>query len=467
MTEITQFKYYQLILLLLSFILINYSCAGKTPVADKEIAESSQFEESRQPIEIEAVQEDIDTYPTENIMSTADTNAPDFQDTENMESAEEIQYVDDITTTEDTASSLQMPAVTENPTTHIVEIKNGSMVFTPEKLIINVGDTIKWVNNDLTIDDHIFQSIPGTDPYDKDRDELELVNLYGGQSYEHTFSKIGIYSYFCFIHKGMNGEIIVIKPGQTVEEMKEELAMLKEKKNGKTSGSKEKLLAKETVLIKSGKFIMGSPDDPTEGPPRVMELPDFYIDKYEVTNEEYEEFVNSTGYDTEGNWRGPYAPGKERHPVVNVTYNDAVSYAKWAGKRLPTEAEWEKAARGDNNHREWPWGNEFDDEITNTFGSDEYTGSAPVGSFEEDVSPFGVYDMAGNVSEWTSGQYIAYEWSDAVHPDFNPKKQTIRGGSFNTVYEDQSRTHTRRGSFPQNSFSSVGFRLVMEEAHRQ
>ena len=130
----------------------------------------------------------------------------------------------------------------------------------------------------------------------------------------------------------------------------------------------------------------------------------FYIDKYEVTNEQYHAFVEATG------WSPPkFADNSEvsrsELPVVGVNFYDATAYCEWAGLRLPSEEEWEKAARGDDG-RVFPWGDDYDCSRLNGRGSDcdGYEGAAPVGSFPGGASPYGVMDMAGNVWEWTTGQ---------------------------------------------------------------
>ncbi len=154
-------------------------------------------------------------------------------------------------------------------------------------------------------------------------------------------------------------------------------------------------------------------------------LPDFLIDPYPVTNEDYRHFVEATGREVpflDETWAAPccwregtYPHGKSRHPVVLVTYNDAAEYARWAGKRLPTDEEWEKAARSVDG-REYPWGEDFVRTNCNTRESGVGT-TVEVGRFPDGVSPYGCCDMAGNTWEWTS----------TVE---SPKKFIIKGGAF-------------------------------------
>jgi len=137
---------------------------------------------------------------------------------------------------------------------------------------------------------------------------------------------------------------------------------------------------------------------------KTVTLPSLLIDKTEVTNEQYKQFLDDSGYKPEWprnflkHWKnGNYPKGKTNHPVVWVSIEDAKAYAKWAGKRLPTEEEWQKAAQGDDG-RDWPWGNIYDPGKANMDSDD----TKPVGSFPEGASPYGCLDLSGNVWEWTN-----------------------------------------------------------------
>jgi iron(II)-dependent oxidoreductase len=158
-----------------------------------------------------------------------------------------------------------------------------------------------------------------------------------------------------------------------------------------------------------------TPDTPVteadEKPQRVVQLPDFYIDEFEISNIEYKRFIDATGYPPPPTWEdAQYEAGADFYPVTHVTWWDAVAYARWVGKRLPSEAEWEKAARGPEGRR-YPWGEEFDAGLANA--GDGY---APISSFLGGVSVYGAHNMAGNVAEWTSSTYEPYPELEAVLP---------------------------------------------------
>ncbi|MBI5344274.1 MAG: SUMF1/EgtB/PvdO family nonheme iron enzyme [Deltaproteobacteria bacterium] len=162
-----------------------------------------------------------------------------------------------------------------------------------------------------------------------------------------------------------------------------------------------------------------------ERPERKLELPDFYMDKTEVTNRMYKEFVVATGRRPPFNWAGgAYRPDMAERPAAFVSWHDADEFCKWKKKRLPTEAEWEKAARGADGRR-FPWGNEFDIKKTNTLG--EHGGPTPAGFFKDGASPYGALDMAGNVQEWTDDWYKPYPGNDFNDDDYGEKSKVVRG----------------------------------------
>jgi formylglycine-generating enzyme required for sulfatase activity len=196
------------------------------------------------------------------------------------------------------------------------------------------------------------------------------------------------------------------------------------------------------ALVPAGEFTMGSATgDPDERPAHQVYLDTFYIDRYEVSVGEYAAFLQDTGNPAPSDWKMMNQPSNRKRPVSNVDWEDAVAYCKWAGKRLPTEAEWEKAARGTDG-RLYPWGNEPPTSRQANYGhrgssSNGANGSlAPVGSFEEGKSPYGVYDMAGNVWEWVSDWYDHDFYKDS--PSKNPigpltgGYKGIRGGAWNS-----------------------------------
>lgn len=219
------------------------------------------------------------------------------------------------------------------------------------------------------------------------------------------------------------------------------------------------------VLIPAGEFTMGS-DHGVERPPHQVFIEAFEIDILEVTNEEFERFVTERGYETEAEkagesqtWRS-YAEGKPKAPVVKVTWNDAQAYCQRAGKRLPTEAEWEKAARGTEGYI-YPWGNEWDPTKANT-KEGGYRDTTIVGSFPDGASPYGVMDMAGNVAEWTTSWFKAYPdypGSDSEAQYFGEKYRVIRGGGWFSEAE-QVRTTERSCSSEELRNDDVGFRCV-------
>lgn len=218
------------------------------------------------------------------------------------------------------------------------------------------------------------------------------------------------------------------------------------------------------VEIPAGPFIMGNNNGrQDEAPAHEVDVPAFEIDKFEVTNADFAQFVEATGYQTDAEkmglsrtWRDA-AEGKNNHPVVYVSWNDAVAYCKWIGKRLPTEAEWEKAARG-TDERLYPWGNEYVPQKAN--GQDSgIRGTTAVGSFADGASPYGVLDMAGNVWEWTADWYEAYPGSSYQSPYYGQQFKVLRGGGwFETA--DFLRTTVRNATSDTAANDDLGFRCA-------
>lgn len=314
----------------------------------------------------------------------------------------------------------------------------------------------------------------------------------------------------------------------------------------------------DMVWIPGADFLMGTDNRmtlPNERPAHAVHVSGFWMDRHDVTNAEFRRFVDATGYVTTAerkprwddlkvqlppgtpeptsevlvpgamvfvgtdqpvslndysqwwrfvpgaNWRHPQGPesdikGKENHPVVQVSYEDALAYAKWAGKRLPTEAEWEYAARGGLEQKDYSWGSKKNpdgkqmaniwDNQSKPFpvvsGAKIQVGTSPVGQYAP--NGYGLYDMAGNVWQWTSDWYrsdyfqteaalgrtiddpegpeASYDPGQPGVPADAPERVT-RGGSFlcSDIYCSSYRTSARRGTDPMNSMSHIGFRLAM------
>jgi len=177
------------------------------------------------------------------------------------------------------------------------------------------------------------------------------------------------------------------------------------------------------VLIPAGEFLMGVDGGaPDERPRRSVSVDAFYIDKFEVTNKEFAAIFPSHKFDER----------KGDHPVVGVSWNQATAYAQAVGKRLPTEPEWEKAARGIDG-REYPWGNSFDPKLCNSSVKDiegEPKGTVRVGLVRAGASPYGALDMAGNAYEWTSTWYQPYPGNADVKDEYGQVYRVLRGGSY-------------------------------------
>jgi iron(II)-dependent oxidoreductase len=209
----------------------------------------------------------------------------------------------------------------------------------------------------------------------------------------------------------------------------EHMKALANASGGYTIEEAQALLSKEqweeldsTIRIGAGPFLMGTNlerADAQDRPQHTVRLPDYRIDKYLVTNAQYARFLAATGHRPPSSWKnGRIAEGQLLFPVTLVSWYDASAYAEWAGKRLPTEAEWEKAARGTDGRR-WPWGNTMDPKRLNTYYN---VGSASnVDTYKLGVSPYGVFDMAGNVSEWVEDDFLPYEGTDADPDVFQGK----------------------------------------------
>ncbi len=237
----------------------------------------------------------------------------------------------------------------------------------------------------------------------------------------------------------------------------------------------------DMVEVPAGVCIVGGGTGPFATPERQVSLPRFYIDRNEVSNRQYAAFVQATSHPPPSFWNGKTPPrGMEDVPAVAISYDDALAYATWAGKRLPTEEEWEKAARGTDG-RVFPWGNTFDIFRCNSaalgialpmpsgvFGADDaartrlqewFKGArAPMpnkGSFHVGTSPYGICDMAGNAMEWTT--------AEIAPPDGTRAKtfRILKGGSF-LFHESMCRAYARLPENPALRLMGVGFRCVKD-----
>ncbi len=232
----------------------------------------------------------------------------------------------------------------------------------------------------------------------------------------------------------------------------------------------ESPLPDDMVIIPAGPFIRGTMAGGfDEQPPREIYLDAFEIDRYEVTNYQYGLFVAATGHRKAGP-PSRYAKnvGKMRglnQPVVYVSWEDAEEYCRWKGKRLPTEAEWEKAMRGPDG-RLWPWGNDQRPNGANWARvHDGYEVTARVGSFDADKSPYGVMDGAGNVMEWVADWYSETYYRES--PDRNPTSpefgtyRVLRGGGYTTTGADV-RITSRSKMVPDFRDETIGFRCARD-----
>ncbi len=204
------------------------------------------------------------------------------------------------------------------------------------------------------------------------------------------------------------------------------------------------------VLVPAGKFVWGENNrSPDERPRRTVELDAFYIDKCEVSNAQYKQVFSQ--YE--------FPPGQEDMPVTGISWSEAGSYAQAVGKRLPTEAEWEKAARGEDG-REYPWGMDFDKELCNTAEADVDEVKS-VNAYMGNASPYGCINMAGNVYEWTSDWYAAYPGNTDVTKDYGQVYRVLRGGSYLSD-RFEARCACRHFDRMDAKRADYGFRCVMD-----
>jgi formylglycine-generating enzyme required for sulfatase activity len=236
--------------------------------------------------------------------------------------------------------------------------------------------------------------------------------------------------------------------------------------NSTDNPQKSDLLKIEMVSIPGGTFMMGvDKGQPQAQPAHKITVPSFQMSKYEITNEQYEQFVKETGHRAPGNWlNGRYLPEEAKLPVVAVSFEDATAYAKWLSERekveyaLPTEEQWEFAARNGESGNLYPWGNNWEDgrAVMESFAP------KPVGSTKGGANNWGVEDLIGNVWEWTQTRFEPYPGT--VKLDNLKPGNVIRGGGFSDKTNrkpDPINSVFRNNYDPALRFNQIGFRLVI------
>ena len=229
------------------------------------------------------------------------------------------------------------------------------------------------------------------------------------------------------------------------------------------------------IFIPAGSFYRGSSEEmidwavkeffaesrewyQDETPILKVHLDGFFIDKFETTVSRYRHYLEKTDRPAPKYIDNPNF-NQDNQPVVGVAWQEAWDYCAWAGKRLPTETEWDKAARGDQA-RVYPWGHRPDNKKANVRGmDDQYRYPAPVGNFPQGKSPYGLMDMAGNVWEWTDSWYQPYPGNDQKSDQFGEKLKVAKGGSWFSNM-DLARTTLRGKMLPDQRQNYVGFRCA-------
>lgn len=215
----------------------------------------------------------------------------------------------------------------------------------------------------------------------------------------------------------------------------------------------------DMALLEGGSFLMGSNDVQEERPEFESFVDPFYMDKYPVTIEKYGVFLEETDHPAPKFWHVPDLSGP-RQPVTGVTLEDAAAYAAWVGKELPTEQQWEFAARGREN-RKYPWGSLNPDTTRSNFG--DYLGMPSIVTMHDSgATEDEIHDLAGNVHEWTRNPFVPYNpKAGGSVLDAKEPRHVVRGGSWHST-EEELRTSARKGLFPQTQLTTVGFRCVLE-----
>jgi cytochrome c-type biogenesis protein len=255
--------------------------------------------------------------------------------------------------------------------------------------------------------------------------------------------------------------------------------------------AKENSLEGQMVFIPAGHFVFGTnqtdesaealsfgipkPWYADESPEKKIFLKGFYIDQYEVTNRRYKIYVDDVGAEPPPNWENnDYPEGRDKHPVAWVSWYDAANFCQWAGKTLPSEKQWERAARGTDG-KKYPWGNAFNIQFANlTHASGQKTKLKPVGAFPAGASPEGVHDLIGNVWEWVEDEYNPYPGSTYKSDYFGAGLKVIRGHSASDIghfpgaaylstLKKFAQSGYRQYASPDQPGQDVGFRCVSSE----
>ncbi|MHC4389825.1 MAG: formylglycine-generating enzyme family protein [Planctomycetota bacterium] len=226
------------------------------------------------------------------------------------------------------------------------------------------------------------------------------------------------------------------------------------------------------VYVPGGRTVIGTPDrsNAAASPPYTARVPSFFMDRYEVKNRDYQRFLIEDGREAPSHWTTPgpegrrtYPPERSEHPAINVSWLEADAFARWIKKRLPLEEQWERAARGDDG-RTFPWGEEESGKRVNLSANVSDLapiGTVPVGTSSDDESPFGIFDLGGNVSEWTDSPYMPYPEQEPGATDFDAARKVLKGGSWRYGAR-HARSFNRERAETSRRYPDLGFRLVQD-----
>jgi len=315
---------------------------------------------------------------------------------------------------------------------------------------------------------------PAPDDYDPGTGEPRCIKCHNGEK-KYSIDYTREPSCFSCHGPGLSERYIAVNKKYRDKALEKDVIVVAKAtpKPGPKKGAVKKNISSDSVKKKgmvhvpAGSFTMGSDDWwPKTQPEHKRFVRGFYIDKYEVTVERYAAFVKATGHSAPPNWPGGQIPaGKAGHPVTYVSWSDADAFCRWEGKHLPYEDQWEKAARG-TDKRAFPWGDRFSRKKANTpqlgFGN-----TMKVGSFPEGVSPYGVYDMAGNVWEWVDNWFKPYPGNKHPDENYGERFKVLRGGSWYdcTYYKCgiSAPSYNRIFFNPETKNNNFGFRCAADE----